>query len=117
MTSGLLTPARCFFDSSLGSSPCGASLLCPGPNEHERTLCAWQGARPFHTLRSMRPMRSLLVYLAVVFLGAAMLSPWVYWLAQSGAGHSGVLARLSAQPFHRYVNRCLLALAIIGLSP
>lgn len=62
-------------------------------------------------------MRSLLVYLAVVFFGAALLSPWVYWLAQSGAGHSGVLARLSAQPFHRYVNRCLLALAIIGLSP
>ncbi|HWD18387.1 MAG TPA: CPBP family intramembrane glutamic endopeptidase [Verrucomicrobiae bacterium] len=61
----------------------------------------------------MRPVRALLVYLAVVFLGGALLAPWLYFLAQWAAPHSG----LAAHPFHRFLDRSLLGLALIGLWP
>lgn len=61
----------------------------------------------------MRPVRSLLIYVVVVFLGGALLAPWLYWLAQSLAPGS----HLAASPFHRYVDRSLLAFALIGIWP
>jgi membrane protease YdiL (CAAX protease family) len=68
----------------------------------------------------MRAVRSLLIYLAVVFLGGALLAPWLYWLLQWAAaqapGFPG-LQGLANNPFHRYVNRSLLALALLGLWP
>ena len=67
----------------------------------------------------MRPIRSLLIFVLVVFVGGALLAPWLYWLAQSLAAHlSGSLAfRLVNSPFHRYVNRSLLILALLGIRP
>ena len=62
----------------------------------------------------MRPLRALVIYIAVVFVGGALLAPWLYWLAQSFA-HT--FPRLVGSPFHRYVNRSLLALALAGLWP
>jgi len=56
----------------------------------------------------MRPLRLLLVYLAAVFLGGAILAPWLYF-----AFHP-VLPR---QPFHRFLDRSLLGLALVGLWP
>jgi membrane protease YdiL (CAAX protease family) len=61
----------------------------------------------------MKPIRTLLIYLAVVLLGAALLAPWV-WQGVHAAWPDSSLAR---QPFHRYVNRCLLGLALLGLWP
>src|ERR1041385_1972942 len=61
----------------------------------------------------MRPLRALAIYLAVVFLGGALLAPWLYWLLQSTAPSS----TLASAPFHRYVHRALLGLALIGLWP
>ena len=61
----------------------------------------------------MKPIRALLVYLTVVFSGAALVAPWVYRLVQILAPGSGI----ALQPFHRYVNRCLLILALAGLWP
>jgi membrane protease YdiL (CAAX protease family) len=54
------------------------------------------------------------IYIAVVFLGAALLAPWLYWLVQAVA-HT--FPRLADQPFHRFVNRALLILALAGLWP
>lgn len=60
-----------------------------------------------------RPHRALLVYLAGLLLGAALLAPALWhlvhrlWPGSPMAGH----------PFHRYVNRCLLGLALGGLWP
>lgn len=65
----------------------------------------------------MRPLRSLLIYIAFIFIGAALLAPWVYWAAQWAGEHSTALKSLSAQPFHRYLNRCLLGLALLGMWP
>jgi membrane protease YdiL (CAAX protease family) len=61
----------------------------------------------------VKPIRALLVYLTVVFSGAALAAPWVYRLVQNLAPGSGI----ALQPFHRYVNRCLLVLALAGLWP
>jgi hypothetical protein len=46
----------------------------------------------------MRPIRSLLIYFAVVFPGGALLAPWLYWLAQWAAGHWSALSGLACQP-------------------
>jgi len=62
----------------------------------------------------MRPLRSLLIFLVVVFLGGALLAPWLYWLAQSFAQS---FPHLAQSPFHRFVNRSLLGLALLGIWP
>ncbi|HEU0039769.1 MAG TPA: CPBP family intramembrane glutamic endopeptidase [Verrucomicrobiae bacterium] len=62
----------------------------------------------------MRPLRALGIYIAVVFLGGALLAPWLYSLAQACAG---AFPKLAHQPFHRFVTRALLILALAGLWP
>jgi uncharacterized protein len=61
----------------------------------------------------MRPIRSLLIFTVVVFVGGALLAPWLYWLVQSLAPGS----QLAQSPFHRYVDRALLGLALLGIWP
>src|SRR5258708_36886868 len=65
-------------------------------------------------MRLMRPIRALAVYILVVFVGGALLAPWLYWLAQSVA-HT--FPHIAQSPFHRFVNRSLLILALAGLWP
>jgi membrane protease YdiL (CAAX protease family) len=62
----------------------------------------------------MRPLRALAIYFSVVFLGGGLLAPWLYWLAQQFADQVPYLAE---QPFRRYVNRCMLVLALAGMWP
>lgn len=62
----------------------------------------------------MRPLRALIIYIVVVFVGGALLAPGLYSLVQN---FSGTLPKLAAEPFHRYVNRSLLVLALVGLWP
>lgn len=66
---------------------------------------------------SMRPARLWGVYLLLVFAGGALLAPWVYRIAQAVAGAFPAFEGLAGSPFHRYVNRCLLVLALAGLWP
>lgn len=65
----------------------------------------------------MRPLPSVCVYFALVFLGGGLLAPWLYWLVHWGASVIPGLESLARNPFHRFVNRSLLALGIIGLWP
>ena len=65
----------------------------------------------------MRPIRWLLVYFAVVFLGGALLAPCLYWLAQWAAGHWPALSGLANKPFHRFLDRSMLGLALLCLWP
>ncbi|MBI5383303.1 MAG: CPBP family intramembrane metalloprotease [Verrucomicrobia bacterium] len=65
----------------------------------------------------MRPGRVLLIFTVTVFLGGAVLAPWLYWLAQWGATHSTSFESLARNPFHRFVNRALLVLALLGIWP
>jgi hypothetical protein len=62
----------------------------------------------------MRPLRALIIYIAVVFIGGALLAPWLYRLAQMGAH---IFPKIAAAPFHRYVDRSLLLMALVGLWP
>ena len=62
----------------------------------------------------MRPLRALVIYLVVVFLGGALLAPWLYRLAQTVAPSFLYLAQV---PFHRFVDCALLILALVGLWP
>ena len=61
----------------------------------------------------MRAARSLLIYFIIVFVGGALLAPWLYWLVQEISPQSS----LAGHPFHRYLDRALLGLALIGLWP
>ncbi len=65
----------------------------------------------------MRILGPWLVYLCVVVLGGALLAPWAYHAMQPAAAHLPGLRPLAEQPFHRYVNRSLLGLALLGLWP
>ena len=62
----------------------------------------------------MRPLWALVIYIVVVFIGGALLAPWLYWLAQAFA-HA--FPHIAAAPFHRFVDRSLLILALAGLWP
>lgn len=62
----------------------------------------------------MRPLRALVIYIVAVFIGGAFLAPPLYWLVQHFA-HAA--PKLAAEPFHRYVDRCILGIALLGLWP
>jgi membrane protease YdiL (CAAX protease family) len=62
----------------------------------------------------MRPLRALIIYIAVVFIGGALLAPWLYRLAQL-FGHS--FPQIANAPFHRFLDRSFLILALAGLWP
>lgn len=58
-------------------------------------------------------------YLVIVFLGGALVAPWLWWGVQAAADHTAWawMDRLANNPFHRYVHRCVLILALAGLYP
>ncbi len=72
-------------------------------------------ARPLNP--RVRAAGILFAYLAGALLIAALAAPWAYHLGQWAAGEAGFLKGLGTQPFHRYLNRCLLLTALIGLWP
>jgi membrane protease YdiL (CAAX protease family) len=61
----------------------------------------------------MRPYRTLLLLIMMVFLGGALLAPWLYWLVQYLLPASA----LAHKPFHRYVDRALLGLGLMAIWP
>jgi membrane protease YdiL (CAAX protease family) len=62
----------------------------------------------------MRPLRALAIYIAVVFIGGALFAPWLYLLAQSFE-HS--FSQAAHMPFHRFMDRSFLIVALAGLWP
>jgi uncharacterized protein len=65
--------------------------------------------------RDIRPARALAVYLLAVFLLGALLAPWLFHAVQSLAPAHPRVERFADMPFSRYVNRSLLAVALLGL--
>ena len=61
----------------------------------------------------MHPLRSVLIFLVVVFLGGALVAPAAYLLVQAAMPGSW----LAQHPFHRYMNRAFLGLALISIWP
>jgi membrane protease YdiL (CAAX protease family) len=62
----------------------------------------------------MRPFRALVIYIAVVFVGGALLAPWLYRLAQS---FEHLIPQIANAPFHRFLDRSFLIFALAGLWP
>src|SRR6185503_6260251 len=60
----------------------------------------------------MRPIQALLLYFLVVFVGGALLAPWLYRLAQWTG-----LESLTQMPFNRFVTRGISLLALLGVWP
>ena len=61
------------------------------------------------------PLAVVTLYLLAVFLGAALIAPRFHATAQFLAEGNHRWDRLAEQPFHRYVGRSLLLLAVVGL--
>jgi len=64
--------------------------------------------------RAMRPLRALVIYIAVVFIGGALLAPWLYRLVQLFARS---FPHAANAPFHRFLDRSFLIFALAGLWP
>ena len=62
----------------------------------------------------MRPLRALVIYIAVVFIGGALLAPWLYRLAHS---FEHLTPQIANAPFHRFLDRSFLIFALAGLWP
>src|SRR6185295_13366099 len=77
-------------------------------------LAAPGGGEQARHLNPMRALRALGLYLLAVFIGGALLAPGLYFLAQSFAEP---FSHLANSPFHRFVNRSLLGVALLGLWP
>ena len=78
---------------------------------------AWPPPPALPSVRGVPVARALGIYLVAVFAGAALIAPHLWSLVQSLAAGSPAWEGLARQPFHRYVNRCLLVLALGGLWP
>jgi len=62
----------------------------------------------------MRPLRTLVIYLGAVFIGGALLAPWLYRLAQM---FSAAFPHVAGSPFQRFADRSLTLVALAGLWP
>jgi membrane protease YdiL (CAAX protease family) len=62
----------------------------------------------------MRPLRALGIYTLIVFLGGALIAPWLFRLVQA---LSSTIPDLADEPFHRYVSTTILIGAVAGLWP
>lgn len=62
---------------------------------------------------------ALMAFVVWVFAGGAVLAPWLWWLARGAeaAWPGGGLGWLVDHPFSRYLHRCFLVLAVLGLWP
>ncbi|MHC1762754.1 MAG: lysostaphin resistance A-like protein [Verrucomicrobiia bacterium] len=65
----------------------------------------------------MRPVWFVGLYAVVVFGGGALFAPWLYQGTQAAAEAWSALEPLASQSFPRFVNRCLLLFALVGLWP
>lgn len=65
----------------------------------------------------MRFVLLVAAYLGVVMAGAAAIAPWVWRGAHGLAEAWPAFASVANQPFHRYLNRCMILLALAGLWP
>lgn len=65
----------------------------------------------------MRPASIIAAYFAAIFIGGALLAPWVHGLVQFMAESLPVLKGLAGAPLHRYVSRCFIIIGVAGLVP
>ncbi len=70
-----------------------------------------------NTVQRMRPGLAVCCYFCFIFLGGALLAPWIHKLIGLANTVSPLFQSLANQPFHRYVSRAFIVLGILGLWP
>ena len=60
----------------------------------------------------MRPLLALIIYFIIIFIGGALLAPWLYESAQHLP-----FPHIARAPFHRFEDRAFLILALAGVWP
>jgi uncharacterized protein len=65
--------------------------------------------------RDVRSGWILLGYIVAVFVGGALVAPWLFYLADALGRYFPQLQLLAGHPFHRYVNRGILFLTFSSL--
>ena len=65
----------------------------------------------------MHASAALVAYIALIFLGGAVLAPGLFKLSNWSASHFPALDPLVTHPFHRYLNRSFLIVAFLTLWP
>ena len=69
-------------------------------------------------MSGLRPAWFTLGYLVFAFVGGALLAPWAWWAVHGDVPALSFFDFLERHDdFHRYVNRCVLGLAILALWP
>lgn len=63
------------------------------------------------------PARALLIYVIVVFIGGALLAPWVFYGLKALAPHWDFANNVAGKPFRALVNRTVYLVALIGMWP
>ena len=65
----------------------------------------------------MRPASVIAAYFAAIFIGGALLAPWIHGAVQLLAESVPALKGLAGAPLHRYVSRCFIIIGVVGLLP
>jgi hypothetical protein len=65
----------------------------------------------------MHPALAVGAYFVFIFVGGALLAPWLFKLVTFGATLSPMLQSLSQHSFHRFVGRSFILVGMIGLGP
>jgi uncharacterized protein len=65
----------------------------------------------------MRSIAALMAFLVWVVVGGTLVAPGAYWLVKHVCPDGEPFTWLLKQPFHRYLNRSLLIMAVVGLWP
>lgn len=65
----------------------------------------------------MRASRAIGVYVAAVILLGALLAPWLFWATQQLAPDVALLRGFAAYPFHRFFDRSVMIVALVGIWP
>src|SRR5258708_38929697 len=87
---------------------------CSTPLSHPQRISLAAGTA-FSTVRRMRPIWIVLIYVRSVFVLGALLAPWLYWSAQVAAPLGPAFQYFADSPFHRYVLRSILVVALLGI--
>ncbi len=64
----------------------------------------------------MRHCSAIFLYLGFVFLPGALIAPWIYEFTHWMTCHSPEFASLADKPFHRFVSRSLLLMALLAAA-
>ncbi|MCX7872698.1 MAG: CPBP family intramembrane metalloprotease [Verrucomicrobiae bacterium] len=65
----------------------------------------------------MRPVRAILIYLLVIFVGSALIAPPLYFIVNQFSDSLQFCNYLISKGFHKFLSRSMIFIAVVGLIP